>query len=1654
MTVNPKKKTDDDDGTRNLASEGADSAVGSLARMGANPRVIRVDRPFRRRLAAEERRLQRQKQQPPLTEAALQLRLRELRLQWHRAHARALAAGGGALPRPPSSRDALASEREDPRFASNVVISAKYSLLNFTPRVLAAQLRRPSNVYFLLIAVLQTIKEVSNTSGIPTILLPLGVVVVCSAIKEALEDRERHRADRIANSRKALTLGVDGEWEYKQWGELQVGDVVKVLNNQTVPADMFMLSAEQLTHDNDDNELKQLVGKGSADPSSGDDALSPDRSPKSEGSSTSAGEDGHVAYVETKSLDGETNLKIRTAIPVVALECSNLDGLNRLQSMMECEPPNSRIASFDGSFSLLLDDDDNDDEGEQQLPGAVQVDRIDIGAQPQTSEQQDSPTSHSSTFDVHDPLLSSSPRSPGLSPNSLLIKGHRRRVSVPVTAKQMILRSCVLRNTNSITGLVVFTGHETKVFCSNTDPVVKTSSVEQRLNVLIVAIVLIQQLVCLLGAMLGAYWMVSQGNGHWYLNVPHPSKPAFMTYSNPHPIHELLKLHVRYFIIMQNFVPISLNVSLEFVKYWQAYFIEQDLEMYDEATDTPAIVRSSALNEDLGRVHHVFTDKTGTLTMNLMLFRYCMINGKHYGGEIDEGGIEGDSKARDLDGATSYVDFDPSELFNDLQRVGEQADSIRLFLRHLALCHTLIPTKSLVEMCSTNLPEYSASSPDEQALVSAAAHCNVRFVHRTPDALAILESGEKIPSVYRLHHVLEFDSDRKRMTVIVETPSGEILLLCKGADSVILERLADHQGKSNEFLDSVYSQLSEYAKCGMRTLCMAYKKIPREDFDRWSAQFSAAQASIDELAKKRQGAVNDIDTLMNDVERDLELVGATAVQDKLQAGVPNTLKLLQESNIKIWTLTGDKMETAINIGYASSLLSNDMELHQVASADYSSTEQLISKALQESDDTIRRKKELDEANGVQGRSMRSYSQASIGSSRHGSNNGSSWSGLLYGTDESKTVGGPQRQQYRRRRQSRGSSQRFGDSTLYSSVSLESVIDEVLSDEDEDDVDESRAQRSGFLDNYRNSSGKSVLAASFAASQAKPTTLALVIDGKALEFALRPQLRDRFYELTKRCVSVICCRVSPKQKADIVEFIRRKEKKSITLAIGDGANDVGMIQAAHIGVGISGLEGTQAVNASDYAIAQFRFLQRLLFVHGRWAYRRVTKLMSYMLYKNVTYVLTTFWFGCYCGFSGQPLILDVAAQSFNVLYTSIPLVLFAVFDQDISSESAAKFPHLYALGQNDKLLQRRVFWPWILNGIWHSLVIFFISTWAFDGIVFSSMGASPPTVDSDSGKDHGLVTLGFVVFSNLVVVVNLKLCLEAFLLTWQFLATVAISILLWFGVAELISLPGSGITQATGEMTYLDGLPSFWMICFLVISLSILRDSLWKTIRRLMMPSSYHILQEREVLDMPNSPRRIRAEQRGRAFSDISATVVDYGKLFRHMPSPRESSLRSSPLGERLMPTQEIASGDSGRERNIRARWSFHAPGSAGSWNELGEDVSAVASIAIDMPQVREEESGVAAVPLPPTLARVDSDTLRRQYHGYAFSEDEYIDDNDDLSSTKTVSPGRGFDKRKKSFGFRGSSSSFGTPSSLTSYAVPNPRSIKKMIKSVRGTKNA
>mmetsp|Transcript_824 Transcript_824/g.1479 ORF Transcript_824/g.1479 Transcript_824/m.1479 type:complete len:437 (+) Transcript_824:889-2199(+) len=277
-----------------------------------------------------------------------------------------------------------------------------------------------------------------------------------------------------------------------------------------------------------------------------------------------------------------------------------------------------------------------------------------------------------------------------------------------------------------------------------------------------------------------------------------------------------------------------------------------------------------------------------------------------------------------------------------------------------------------------------------------------------------------------------------------------------------------------------------------------------------------------------------------------------------------------------------------------------------------------------------------------------------------------------------------------------------------------------------------------------------------------------------------KILEEFFDLTRSASVVIACRVSPKQKAEVVRIVRRKEAQNnvTTLAIGDGANDVNMITAAHIGVGIRGLEGQQAARASDYSIGQFRFLKNLMFTHGREAYRRNSYLILYMFYKNVIYVLPIFYFGILSQFSGTPFYNAVMYQCYNVFFTGMPICWFCTFDWQYSKEYLLQNPRLYRIGLNDDCFSPGVFWFWYISAIWQGAVLLFLSFYTLDRSYSEQLSDLSQQFDFKSDKTQkktisGSLNLnGVFIFQAIVVLVNIKLFLHSntysfFSILWQF-----------------------------------------------------------------------------------------------------------------------------------------------------------------------------------------------------------------------------------------------------------------------------------------------
>ncbi|KAG8010054.1 Phospholipid-transporting ATPase ID [Nibea albiflora] len=737
-----------------------------------------------------------------------------------------------------------------------------------------------------------------------------------------------------------------------------------------------------------------------------------------------------------------------------------------------------------------------------------------------------------------------------------------------LTNQNMLLRGCVLRNTEACYGLVIFAGPDTKLMQNIGRTKFKRTSIDRLMNTLVLWI--FGFLVCM-GVILAV------GNAVWEREVG----SLFQSYLPWDPpvdnfLFSAFLSFWSYVIILNTVVPISLYVSVEVIRLGHSYFINWDQQMFCSQCNTAAEARTTTLNEELGQVEYIFSDKTGTLTQNIMSFNKCSINGQTYGEVTDP-----------LAPQPNRLDFtpfnplaDPDFCFYDdtlLESVKVGDSHTHEFFRLLSLCHTVMSEeKSEGELV------YKAQSPDEGALVTAARNFGFVFRSRTPGTITTTEMGR--PVTYSLLAILDFNNIRKRMSVIVRNPEGRIRLYCKGADTVLLERL---HPCNQELMNITSDHLNEYAADGLRTLALAYRDLSEDEWESWSESHRCADKATNCREDRLAAAYEEI-------EQDMMLLGATAIEDKLQEGVPETIAVLSLANIKIWVLTGDKQETAVNIGYSCKMLTDDMT----------------------------------EVFNITGHTVQSVRQ------------------------------------------------------------------------------ELRSAH-----------------------------------------ALEADMEMEFLSTACACKAVICCRVTPLQKAQVVELIK-KHKKAVTLAIGDGANDVSMIKSAHIGVGISGQEGIQAVLASDYSFAQFRFLQRLLLVHGRWSYLRMCRFLCYFFYKNFAFTMVHFWFGFFCGFSAQTVYDQYFITLYNIVYTSLPVLAMGIFDQDVPDLRSLEYPKLYEPGQLNLLFNKREFFICITQGIYTSVVLFFV----------------PCAILSDATQSNGVPLADYQTFAvttatALVIVVSVQIALD-------------------------------------------------------------------------------------------------------------------------------------------------------------------------------------------------------------------------------------------------------------------------------------------------------
>jgi len=1123
-----------------------------------------------------------------------------------------------------AAKESLGNCLNPQMIVNNHVRTAKYTRFTFLPLVLFEQFQKKANFYFLLIAILSW-TPVSPRSPL-TSTTPLVFVLTVSAIKEAWEDWSRHKQDTQMNTRPVWKFDkARKQFVREESQNILVGDVIRVEQNEMFPADILL--------------LQSALPKG-------------------------------TTFIETANLDGETNLKVRQAVPpTYSVDC------------------------------------DYERKGEDYPPKVAAVIQSDL---PSAKMQENGWKGTMIGF---------------ASKNAEHVYNPHYKLEMA----NLCLRGTQLRNTPWAIGVVIFTGVETKIMLNSHKMVFKRSNVDRIVDKMLYFIFLFQAIICSIAVVMYYRWLGNNRDQTWYLGWEFDDKKNW----------SLAALNFFTFLILIDIlVPISLYVSMEVVKFIQAWLITQDVEMYHEETDTPAKARTSNLNEELGQVDYVFSDKTGTLTQNKMEFLRCFVANKEYGPQrmnLDDEKRAMPKFGQGIPRPTSYA-FEDTRIMHELREDKQRGKTIDLFLTCLATCHEVIPEKR-----DDGSLEYQSSSPDEKALVNFAKSQQYYFTERVTSEAQVknlrLDNTSVVINVGGLEHkfqiytVLPFSSARKRMSVVVLDPrDNKFKMFCKGADNIIEERLSE-ASRSRDW-EAADQALKVFATKGLRTLVCGYRVLEKEKFFNWLVKHQGILTNPDNIANRDR----DTENSMAELESELELVGCTAIEDKLQDGVPETIHKLHQGNMKCWMLTGDKVETAKNIGITCRLITHEMlktletfDPKHPEGTQEAKKQRLLKERVDRVTQTIRRRKR---------------------------------------EEGHRTEGGD-----------------FHQGIVVSGRAIELV----------------------FPAPKMNKTGRE--------------------ESVAPEEAARDeQLQRSFFDLCELCNAVVCCRISPKQKAQIVNLVKKYRPNSITLAIGDGANDVAMIKAAHVGIGISGLEGLQAVMASDYAIAQFRFLQNLLFVHGAWSYRRISVLILYSFYKNVCLTMSQVWFAFYNGWSGQIFYDAWMGAMYNVIYTSLPILCAAILNRDYSYKTALEYPALYRDGQENRTFNIQLFVGYFFQGLLHSICLFFVTLYGM------------PDISSGNGQPVDMWMVSTTMYTACNLVVTGKICLLT--TTWTTLSVVItlLSVLAWFTIIYVYCLMWQITPAMYGVAQRLFSSEVYWMVVFLCCCLTLLPDIAIEYIKKEHWPS--------------------------------------------------------------------------------------------------------------------------------------------------------------------------------------------------------------------------
>eukprot|EP00808_Paulinella_micropora_P016094 g82103.t1 len=1030
---------------------------------------------------------------------------------------------------------------------------------------------------------------------------------------------------------------------------------------------------------------------------------------------------------------------------------------------------------------------------------------------------------------------------------------------IQLDGKVLLMREEVLRNTDWIYGLIVYTGDHTKIQMSTKDsgtPISKVSKIMRSVNSYLLIMFAIQSILCLGGGIAAGVYFSLNKDSAWYLDMSELSGGGglvgFLAFWS-------------WFILLCQLVPISLTVTSEFVKVFITLWLQWDIEMYNKKLDKPLKCNNSTIHEELGLVDYVFSDKTGTLTQNKMEFRYALTNqDDEYGSKTTQiaRAVEArkDELLRRLELGADYVEpvvkpwtsvmedwkksqadpeaalaagisvneFSQSERAEVLKVLygppetkaeawDERKKSLLTYMRHMALSNTIETYEVNGEL------KFQAESAEELAMVLFAQ--SLGFVKRreNPTVLEIHEydaglqrTGQVVQEEYRRVATFGFTSQRARVTLIYQRSSdGRLLVMCKGQDTVMMPLVKSLSLQQREKLQT---RLQDLSSKGLRTLMLAHAELSSEWWGKYAGAYQRVVSTDDNEASQwhpnkcisaecskcvQHKLYEDIE-----IEADLQYVGCMGMEDQLQPLVPETIRDCLLAGIKVWMITGDKLEAAKNIGLACNLIDADMEPIINPMDDMS----VVIKSFQSSRlvqitglwaELVQDTKELEKLFNLfdfNDDGLMTMDELSV---------------FLEALDFSKTEAIEQL----RTEDGVLTKQAFMDLMLSSKLSIFEAV--------KYDIEQSIRRYHEIQDHEAYPISMLVNRSAFQVLFQAPSSESEGPSEEELE-----SLRKKFFFLASVSKSVVFARAEPAMKKRMVTEIQHRVPEAVTLAVGDGANDTDMISAAHVGVGIAGVEGTNAVNAADYAVGTFNVLHTLVLTHGYWCYDRISLMVPWMFYKSGVLALTMYLFGFTSQMSAQQFYQDTIYNWYNIFLTAGPIILVAVFDKKLSRSTIQNNPLAYAESKG-KAFRKSIFFGWIFREFIYSIFSYYIPFYSMaNGVV------------GPSGLVNGFWYMSTVVYLVICLTPHFLILLISNTIDVILIGGILISFALIFGSFAILSNSISWSSTFYGITDMIYPAPQTWLILLLGISVPLLLELAYRGLQRDMRPTYAQILQER------------------------------------------------------------------------------------------------------------------------------------------------------------------------------------------------------------------